>query len=97
MEDLQIQKIGNVLQTMDRMCQNPNFYRRPVLRMSTVFMRDNLCSIQEDIKNEFPFLSKDIEILKDIMFDQNAYVDPVVFGRVYQILKTVLDGYFSKN
>ena len=25
MEDLQIQKIGNVLQIMDRMCQNPNF------------------------------------------------------------------------
>ena len=97
MEDLQIQKVGNVLQTMERMCQNPNFYRRPVLRMSTVFMRDNLCSVQQDIQKEFPSLSQDIEELKDMLFDQNAYVDPVVFGRIYQILKTIIDEYFRKK
>ena len=97
MEDLQIQKIGNVLQTMDRMCQNPNFYKRPILRMSTVFIRDGLCSIEEDIKEEYPDQSEDISMLKDVVFDKNAYIDPFTFGRIYQILKSILDDYFAKR
>lgn len=65
----------------------PNFLNIPIINNDVIFIRNRLILISNNIKNIYPDLSSELFRLKDMLFYNGAFIQPIVFGEIIAILR----------
>ncbi|MEZ3453116.1 MAG: TIGR02391 family protein [Oscillospiraceae bacterium] len=60
-------------------------------------IKNELTLISQNIEKEYPFFSARLFYLKDCLFIEYGHFNPVIFGRIHEILKSLLDDYYSNR
>lgn len=74
---------------MRNLANRPNWTAFPVSNTDIINIKNGLIRISQDIEKEFPFFSRELFAKKDTLFIGWGTFDPLVFGQVAEILKSL--------
>jgi hypothetical protein len=77
--------------------EKPNCMTFPVASPDIQNIKNGLIRISHDIEREFPYFSQELFEMKDRMFVGYGTINPVVFGQVIEILKSLQQADNSKR
>lgn len=87
---MDIQQIDIVYGWLRTLANRPNWTAIPVSSTDIINIKNGLIRISQDVEKEFPFFSRELFAQKDALFIGWGTFDPLVFGQVTEILKSLL-------
>lgn len=87
---MNVQRIQKVYNWLTGYTQQPNWVMIPVIPTGIHSTKNELIWISQDIEKEEPYLSKEIFSLKDSLFIGQGTLDPIVVGRLGEILQILM-------
>lgn len=86
---MDINRISMVCRWLINIVNNPNYRAFPVMSPDIQNIKNGLIKISQDIERESPYFSQELFEMKDRMFIGYGTINPVVFGQVIEILKSL--------
>ena len=86
---LDINRVKTVYGWLINIATNPNYMTFPIAPSDIQNIKNGLIKISHDIERESPYFSQELFELKDRMFVGYGTINPVVFGQVIEILKSL--------
>lgn len=86
---MDIQQVNTVYGWLRNLASRPNWTALPVSSTDIINIKNGLIRISQDIEKEFPFFSRELFAKKDALFIGWGTFDPLVFGQVTEILKSL--------
>ena len=84
-----INRVRTVYGWLINIANNPNCMTFPVALPDIQSIKNGLIKISHDIEKESPYFSQELFEMKDRMFVGYGTINPVVFGQVIEILKSL--------
>lgn len=94
---MNIERINNVCNWLITIVNNGAYTTIPMDINNILNVKNELIKISHDIEKEYPFFSNEIFTIKDLLFVYNGVINPIVFGRVIEILRTLIYKNNSKS
>lgn len=86
---LDINRVKTVYGWIINIVNNPNCMTLPLASPDVQNIKNGLIKISHDIERESPYFSQELFEMKDRMFVGYGTINPVVFGQVIEILKSL--------
>ena len=87
--DMDINRVRTVYGWLINIANNPNYMTFPIAPSNIQNIKNGLIKISHDIERESPYFSQELFEMKDRMFVGYGTINPVVFGQVIEILKSL--------
>ena len=84
-----INRVRTVYGWLINIANNPNCMTFPITPSDIQNIKNGLIKISHDIEREAPYFSQELFEMKDRMFVGYGTINPVVFGQVIEILKSL--------
>ncbi len=94
---MNINQINTVYSWLANLANIPNWLALPVIPQDIQNIKNGLIRISQDIERDYPYFSKELFIQKDNLFIGYGTINPVIFGEIFEILKTLRQGNSSVN
>lgn len=92
---MDIQQIENIYNKLNNLGARPYWAIAQICGNDIRMIKNGLTLISQNIEKEYPFFSTRIFNLKDGLFIEYGHFNPVIFGRIHEILEALLDDYYS--
>ena len=89
MSDMDINRVKTVYGWLINLANNPNCMTIPTASVYIQNIKNGLIKISHDIERKSPYFSQELFEMKDYMFVGYGTINPVVFGQVIEILKSL--------
>ena len=86
---MDINRVRTVYGWLINIANNPNYMTFPIAPSNIQNIKNGLIKISHDIERESPYFSQELFEMKDRMFVGYGTINPVVFGQVIEILKSL--------
>lgn len=86
---MDINRISMVCRWLINIVNNPSYRAFPVMSPDIQNIKNGIIKISQDIERESPYFSQELFEMKDRMFIGYGTINPVVFGQVIEILKSL--------
>lgn len=89
MSNMDINRVKTVYSWLINLANNPNCMTFPIAPSDIQNIKNGLIKISHDIERKFPYFSQELFEMKDYMFVGYGTINPIVFGQVIEILKSL--------
>ena len=86
---MDINRVKTVYSWLINLANNPNCMTFPIAPSDIQNIKNGLIKISHDIERKFPYFSQELFEMKDYMFVGYGTINPIVFGQVIEILKSL--------
>lgn len=90
-------RVRTVYEWLINITRTPSFMAFPVSPMDVQNIKNGLIKISHDIERESPYFSQELFVMKDHIFVGYGTINPVVFGQVIEILKSLQEANNTKE